>query len=154
MDSKTGNWFELTVPSECRFMVLVRRVVSQFARQAGFSDLDANQIVIAVDEACTNIIRHCYKGCNRKRIFLKCQVRKGGLEVRIRDYGPKADLKRIRTPETAGLLPGGLGLRMMRKAMDRVVFEERNKVGLEVSMYKRFASDRLHAAGQSQGPGS
>jgi len=139
-----NQWLSLTVPSQSRCMVIVRNVVSTFARQAGFSDKDAHRIVVAVDEACTNTIRHSYKGRSDKRIHIECRTTRDGLEICLRDYGPKIDLSRIRSPESKGRKPGGLGLVLIQNAMDEVTYNNDYSIGLELKMFKRL-KDLSHA---------
>jgi anti-sigma regulatory factor (Ser/Thr protein kinase) len=135
---RPGCVFELTVPSEGCFLVVVRKVVAQFAEQAGFTEEEANHVVVAVDEGCTNIIRHGYGSRPGRRIRIRCEAERDGLNVRLRDYGGPVDLEHIRTPDEAGAEPGGLGLRIMRSAMDRVEYVSGRGIGLEVNMFKRY----------------
>lgn len=121
-------------------MVLVRAVVSQISQQVGFSEVTAHTIVVAIDEACTNVIRHCYKGFPDKRILLVCRVTETGLEFVLRDFGPTCDLEKIKSPETAGQKPGGLGLVLIKNVMDEVEFSKAPQIGLELRMFKRFPS--------------
>ena len=39
----------------------VREFVLEAARNSGFSEEEASKIVLAVDEACTNVIKHAYQ---------------------------------------------------------------------------------------------
>ena len=50
----------LKIPSETFYLDLVRKVIVDVANKVGFSRVDAGKIEMAVDEACTNIIKHAY----------------------------------------------------------------------------------------------
>jgi serine/threonine-protein kinase RsbW len=51
-----------TILSRTDHLLEVREFVSEAARQFGFSEEDVANIVLAVDEACTNIIKHHRRG--------------------------------------------------------------------------------------------
>ncbi|KAA0248632.1 MAG: ATP-binding protein [Chlorobiota bacterium] len=50
--------YRLTITSQTNRLNDVRQFVSGQARTHGFAEDDVNKITIAVDEACTNIIKH------------------------------------------------------------------------------------------------
>ncbi|MCB2154475.1 ATP-binding protein [bacterium] len=52
---------EIRCPIETRVLSLLRCIVTSMSEQAGFSDEEIGEIEMAVDEACTNVVRHAYK---------------------------------------------------------------------------------------------
>src|SRR5208282_4029635 len=68
----------------------VRSLVRQFAAEARLPESDVDLIVLGVDEACTNIIRHTYQREETRIIGLSCEKIAGGLRFRIRHYGGDA----------------------------------------------------------------
>ena len=78
---------------ECRG---ARDFVENWSRVAGFSDLERGRIVLAADEAITNVIRHTYRSTPDHPIILSAAFADGLMHLRLRDYGPpvnKAELK-------------------------------------------------------------
>ena len=53
----------LIVPSHPKYLYVVRSAIYPLVIEAGFPKKDARRIVLAVDEACSNIIK--YASCGR-----------------------------------------------------------------------------------------
>jgi anti-sigma regulatory factor (Ser/Thr protein kinase) len=51
----------IQVESRTERLIAVRDFVSEAARAFGFGDEDISKIALAVDEACTNVIKHAYR---------------------------------------------------------------------------------------------
>jgi sigma-B regulation protein RsbU (phosphoserine phosphatase) len=100
----------------------VRERLRERLRVWGLGEACASDVVMAVDEACQNVIRHAYGGDPQGVIEL--DVRRAGDELRIalRDYAPPVDPERIRSRPLDELRPGGLGTHLIRSAMDRTEF--------------------------------
>jgi anti-sigma regulatory factor (Ser/Thr protein kinase) len=110
--------------------------MAEMANLGGFGLKDRDKICLAVDEACSNIIRHSYEGKTDGEIIIKCTVDTDSMTISIRDFGQKFDVSKVkpRNPETAG--PGGLGIHMMRNIMDRLDYDCSHECGTELRMVK------------------
>jgi serine/threonine-protein kinase RsbW len=116
----------------------VREFVGEEARAFGFSDEDAANIVLAVDEACTNIIKHAYQYATDKEIEVSVVPKNRSFEIRIFDNGRSFDPGTIRQPDLKEHIGhrkrGGLGVYLMKKLMDKVEYNfhkgKRNEVRL------------------------
>ncbi|MDW8137435.1 MAG: ATP-binding protein [Bacteroidota bacterium] len=121
---------ELTVPSRTEALARVREFVRAQALRSGFSEDQVDQIVIAVDEACTNIIKHAYGGDASQRIRIRVEAHSDRLEIVLLDRGKMFDEAAYQEPDLAALIRtghrGGLGLMLMRRLMDAVRYEHRN----------------------------
>lgn len=105
----------------------MRSFISDLARAHGFIDDDINKITIAVDEACTNIIKHGYNYSPHHEIDVEV-VRNGQqFEILISDKGKQFDPGSVETPDMKEYLThfrrGGLGLYLMKRIMDKVEFD-------------------------------
>jgi serine/threonine-protein kinase RsbW len=69
----------------------VRDFVGEAARSFGFSEEEAANIILAVDEACTNIIKHAYQYATDKEIEVTIRQSKDSFEIRIFDNGKSFD---------------------------------------------------------------
>jgi len=100
----------------------VRCHVSKICNQLQFTKEDTNTIVLAIDEACTNIIRYGYEGCPSGEILIEVFTSEKNVIFRLHDHGKKASEKCMNAKPTPDLEPGGLGILLMKKVMDKVHF--------------------------------
>ena len=54
--------YTLNIPSSTRYLGQVRRFIEDHAKGADLPASTVEEFKIAVDEACTNVIKHAYKG--------------------------------------------------------------------------------------------
>ena len=52
----------LIVPSHPKYLYIIRSAVYPLVIEAGFPKKEARKIVLALDEACSNIIKYAYEG--------------------------------------------------------------------------------------------
>ncbi len=111
----------------------------QFAVDARLPDDEVELIVLGVDEACANIIRHVYRREETRLIGLSCEKLETGLRFRLRDYGEHDGVGPGqwcgRALET--VQPGGLGLHLIRSAFDHVDYRPKRD-GMELVLTKNF----------------
>jgi sigma-B regulation protein RsbU (phosphoserine phosphatase) len=113
----------LEIHSAARNCKLARRFIEQWAETAGFPDLERGRIVLAVDEAVTNIIRHTYAGSEDQSILLTASISDGHLRFHLRDYGPPVDPAALKGRELEDIKPGGLGLHLLKSVFSQVEHE-------------------------------
>ena len=115
-----------TISSKTDSLLSVRQFVSEAAKAFGFSDEDASKIVLAVDEACTNIIKHAYQNAPDRHITITIVPQNQRFEVRISDEGRSFDPKTLRPLNLKEHLTryrrGGLGVYLMKSLMDEVEY--------------------------------
>ena len=99
----------------------IRRALARALEGLGMEADGAADTVLAVDEACQNVIRHAYRG-EGGDIVLRVDQRKGELVIEIRDFAAPVDPARIRPRPLHELRPGGLGTHFIRSVMDRVEY--------------------------------
>ncbi len=99
----------------------IRRALARALEGAGVDPDGAADTVLAVDEACQNVIRHGYRGAGGD-ILLSVHCRQGELVIEIRDFAAPVDPARIRPRALDELRPGGLGTHFIRSVMDRVEY--------------------------------
>ncbi len=79
----------LDVPADPPAMFIVRELVGRISSRIGFEDEETDKLVLAVDEACTNVIRHAYKNSTDKRIVITFTLSMDCFEIMIRDFGDR-----------------------------------------------------------------
>ena len=93
----------LHIESRTERLIAVRDFVSDAAREFGFADEDVNKIALAVDEACTNVIKHAYRFAPDRDIAVTVRPHNAAFEVAIRDTGIGFDPLGCACPGYAGL---------------------------------------------------
>ena len=116
----------IQVESRTERLIAVRDFVSEAARAFGFGDEDISKIALAVDEACTNVIKHAYRSDPTKIIQVHVSAGNGTFEVAIRDDGVRFNPAQVQPPDMKEYLThyrrGGLGVYLMKSLMDRVEY--------------------------------
>lgn len=116
----------LTVPGRYDRLAQICKFVADGATVAGLSESESSHCQLAVDEACTNVIEHGYRGEDRGQIAVTCETNPGELIITIRDYARRFDPNGVPEPKLDANLDdmriGGLGLYFMRQVMDAVEF--------------------------------
>ncbi len=77
-------------------------------------------MVLGVDEACTNIIRHAYDLRDDQLIALSMEGLRNCVRMRLRDYGKQTADEKMKGRVHDPIKPGGLGLHLIRHAFDKV----------------------------------
>jgi serine/threonine-protein kinase RsbW len=110
----------------------VREFVNLHAINFGFGDKEVSEITLAVDEACTNVIKHAYKGNPDTRFEVRVLASGSEFEVVVRDWGASFNPEEVPVPDFKDRMKkhkaGGLGIFLMRKLMDTVEYHPENQV--------------------------
>jgi serine/threonine-protein kinase RsbW len=122
---------KMEVRSDPGMLCVVRGALGKLAETLGLSEADCRAVVLAVDEALTNVIRHAYLGKSEKPIeayFRRIHLSQNGsrseaLEIILEDRGITVDRKNLCGRPLEDLRPGGLGLHFIRESMDKVEFQ-------------------------------
>ena len=112
----------VSVPSQPDRLKLIRNAVAETTKLCGCSEDVCRDIVIAVDEACQNIIRHAYGGSPDGEISMEIRRRGGELVFLLRDYAKIIDVSAVKPRDLDDVRPGGLGTHFIREVMDEVTF--------------------------------
>ena len=119
----------LTIESKTEHLIEVRDFIASAAREFGFSDEEVSKISLAIDEACTNIIKHAYGFDPTQQIGIIVRGGNGTFEVLITDHGRQFNPSSVPSPDMKEYLTnfrrGGLGVYLMRSLMDKVEYSIR-----------------------------
>jgi serine/threonine-protein kinase RsbW len=136
---------ELRVKSKTENLSEIRDFVSSNATKAGIQSATIDKIILAVDEACTNIIKHAYKLSPKGEIIIKVDYNDKTFTITITDYGqsfkpdtvPLPDLKKYYREHRVG----GLGMYLMKSLMDDVKYTSVPGKYNKVLLSKNIKSD-------------
>ncbi|MDZ7316619.1 MAG: ATP-binding protein [candidate division KSB1 bacterium] len=128
---------ELRLISDPALLSAMRTAVASVCEWAGFDQRTTGRIVLALDEACTNIIKHAYKMQNDQRISIICRITPGKLVFILEDDGEPADIKKIKSRPLNEIRPGGLGVYLINSVMDKVRYKAGKVKGNRLYMHIR-----------------
>lgn len=122
----------------------VRAIIRSYLTNQGLEDDRIQEVVLAVDEACTNAIRHAYAGDDGKTLELSLASRDEWIELELCDDGIPAPYDRIKPKSeeaiaAEALTPGGLGMHLIYNVFDDVNFTPGNTKGNTILMRLRRA---------------
>lgn len=121
-------------------LALMRKLVRAFLEAYPFSEKERTLMVLGVDEACTNIIRHAYHLRDDQLIALSLESMRGCVRLRLRDYGRQTPCHTMQGREHDLIKPGGLGLHLIRNAFDKVDYILKPR-GTELVLTKHVANE-------------
>jgi serine/threonine-protein kinase RsbW len=118
---------------------LVRGYFSRF----GLSADCVADVVLAVNEACSNSIQHSYDTQSTGRVELVFRSNRDEIEVELRDDGTPIVQERViriplMPPELSSLEPGGLGVQLIYQVFDETEYHPGQKSGNRVVMRLRL----------------
>jgi len=99
-----------------------REELRPLLKQTGLDDKASGEVLLALQEALTNIVRHSY-GSEGGKIQVDFSEDAGEVRFSIRDFGHKFDLTQVPDPVLPRDKPGGLGIFLIKQLMDRVTYD-------------------------------
>lgn len=109
-------------PSE---LCKVRQKLRETLEERCTSESVVNCIILAVGEACMNIIQHAYGAEDRGDIILEVQKQGDNLTFRLTDFARhKSCMEEMRSRPLDEVRPGGLGCHLINEIMDEVSLVE------------------------------
>ncbi|MEJ0055024.1 MAG: ATP-binding protein [Bacteroidota bacterium] len=109
----------------------VRDFIRKSLRGHVTSDVVLNEIILALDEMCSNLMIHAHH-CNPDHLLeMHIDVpQKGKVIFEIMDDGEMFDINHFHQPDIDNLIhekrKGGLGIRLVKSIMDEVQYTKRN----------------------------
>lgn len=134
----------LSIYSTPTHLAVVRGAVDGLCRSIGFDEQCITHVVMSVDEALTNVIRHAYGHGETEPIEIELDWTDppAGVRICIRDRGRGAGPDEMDQGETNTLEPGGLGLHIMSRCMDSLEYVPAEGGGTVLTMTKRLQRER------------
>jgi serine/threonine-protein kinase RsbW len=120
------NTAKISINSSTKNLIQVRNFIEENARKY-LTDINIiNQIILSVDEACTNIIKHTYNFEENHIIGIEYYKNKNQFIVKIFYNGNEFDPNKRAIPDMkeyfAKYKVGGLGIPLMKKFMDKIEY--------------------------------
>ena len=135
----------LRLNSELKDLPQIRHFILESAGALGVASAEVAKIVLAVDEAVTNVILHGYGGRGGP-VEIEVSGRPGELVIRLRDHARPFDPTSMPAPDLTGPAeerrPGGLGVHLIRQVMDQLIYRRPEEGGNELILIKLAAGTR------------
>jgi len=108
--------------ADSRQLVTFRDQLRALLRNAALDEKASGEVLLAVQEALTNVLRHAYENSSGKIevAFLEDNEK---IKISICDFGKKFDLTKVPDPVLPRDKPGGLGVYLIKKLMDQVDYD-------------------------------
>lgn len=133
------TWLELAFPARPEELGAMRHRLAAALARAGVEAALRQALVLAVDEACANIIRHAYGGPCDARIFLRLSQHEQELLFELHDFAPCVDPAKVQPRDLDETRPGGLGINFIDALMDSWSLQPQERGGNLLTMRKRLA---------------
>ena len=117
---------------------LLRCVMRDAAEVAGLGSEDIDAVVLAINEACMNIMQHAYAGDPEGRIEVRISREPDALVMQLRDYARPVDTSRVRSRDLDDIRPGGLGVHLIGCLVDESGFLEPPPDGGNLYQMKKY----------------
>ena len=138
---KTERLVKLRFPARTGQLKEVRCVVRNAVKRIGCLPDLTDRIVLAVNEACMNIIQHAYGDKRTGEVILEILNNPDDEELvfRLTDFAKPVDTCVIKSRDLSDLRPGGLGVYLINEVMDKVEFlKPPNGAGNLLEMRKKI----------------
>ncbi len=131
MAGKKNNTNVLKAVSDTSELERVRVFVANKAEKFGFNSGESQKIALAVDEACSNLIKHSYKLDKSKTFCVEVETEINKFTVKIFDNGESFNPLDISSPDMNeyfnSFRKGGLGIHIMKLVMDNISYLPSNE---------------------------
>ena len=131
---------EVTLESDLKNLEVAEEIVRRVTATAGFGEESEHQIEMALHESMINAIWHGNKNDASKSVWLRFEIYKDRLEIRVRDQGNGFNIAEVPDPcSTENLLKvSGRGIFLIRTFMDEFHVKHLPGSGTEVTLVKRI----------------
>jgi phosphoserine phosphatase RsbU/P len=135
----------LSIPALTENLARLRAWLAEEMRSVGCSPEEIEEMMLAADEAATNIILHGYRQPEGE-IEIDVEAEAGALRVRFRDHAPPFDPTRVPPRDVDRALaqgqPGGMGIDLIRRVTDEMTYRQTPQGENELTLVRRRAGAR------------
>jgi len=115
----------VVLPASVKVVKAVRCVLRNLLVANDINDENSlYDLELVLSEALVNVIEHTYNFDASKLISCTFKMDEGVLEMRIRDFGPKVELEKLKPRSLSQPREGGLGLYLIRNLVDNWKYED------------------------------
>lgn len=131
----------------------IRSFIENMLQETPFRRKDITAILLAIEEACTNVIRHAYL-YGEGSLKIKISIYPDRITLSIYDKGRSFDFEKSSDPDLNHYIKtgrkGGLGIYLIRKVTDEVTYQTSGGIN-ELRLVKRFPKTKPDSAAKPEG---
>lgn len=139
-----SNPNKILFASSTKNLAFVRDFIESKAIDYGFDERSLNQIILSVDEACTNIIKHAHHYNEKEHIEMEIKFDNGQIIITMNYKGKGFDPNDIENPNMKEYFNkfkvGGLGVPIMKKFMNKIEYVHKNSEENSLTLIKSLQS--------------
>lgn len=136
----------LVINSELKHLNLARHFILGILKRINVAPSDENKIVLATDEALSNIVEHAYAFDKSGYIDINVEVDPKQFQIRIINGGRDFDIEKAKIKDIVEHIKQGkrrgLGIFLMRRIMDEVKYSFKNGQNQLILIKYLTTSDR------------
>jgi anti-sigma regulatory factor (Ser/Thr protein kinase) len=124
---------DLRLPADTRILAATRKVVALYLQEFGAPPEIVDDVILAMDEACSNVVKHAYPDdlAHDSNYLLRADLQQEQILIEVVDEGIGFDImaKPPNRVEDGHFASGGRGLDVMRRLMTTVEVESPTSSG-------------------------
>lgn len=138
MSESAESLLALEIEAQPRALQSMRHRLAEALTDIPLPKGELEQLVLAVNEACMNVIQHAYREPAGKLIRLRVTREPALLRFVIEDDAPCIDPGCVKSRDLSDVRPGGLGVHFIREIMDGMQFHRCGQRGNRLELVKRL----------------
>jgi anti-sigma regulatory factor (Ser/Thr protein kinase) len=142
----THNIFELEVTNTINSLPVISDFVADALTHFEADPATINRVQLAIDEACTNVIKYAYSGEGVGSLKLDLELEGNILIITLTDWGKPFDPNTIPPPDLNSEVEerriGGLGIYFIKKLMDDVSYSFNTEKGNRLILKKKLLNTK------------
>lgn len=127
--SDTKPLLEASFPAQSEQLKAIRQLLSETFRAQNCPQSLSDHWVLAINEACMNIIQHAYGKDDHGEIIIEIWRKDKEWTFRLTDFAKPVDKTTVRARDLNDIRPGGLGVHFIQEAMDEMTFLDTENAG-------------------------
>jgi serine/threonine-protein kinase RsbW len=123
---------DLSLPADTRLLGATRKVLTVYLQEFGTPTTVVDDVILAIDEACTNVLQHAYPESDTGTYQLRAHLEREKIQIEVVDEGIGFDVmaKPASLRDYDGhMAASGRGLEVMRRLMTTVEVESPTENG-------------------------
>ena len=137
---------ELKLPNQLKYLSVLASLITETGKVHYLEKKDLEDILLAVDEACTNIIKYAYEVGAMEYFTIRLTFDPGIVTIQFQDNGRPFNPLEINVSNREQTFEsrdtGGLGIFLIKKLMDKTEYHHSVDTGNCLTLVKNLSASR------------
>jgi serine/threonine-protein kinase RsbW len=111
---------QVALPLNTRLLPKTRQALAGYLQEVAMTEDTLHDVILALDEACTNVIRHAFPGKSEGEYHVTAVVEGGEVRISVVDHGVGFDAARLDEDWVGPEATSGRGLSIIQSLMSSV----------------------------------